>query len=280
MSEHSTFWMGNKPADFCFQMQQSKEINQSQMEAIIQKRKEAKKYFKTLSTALKLVEQNIKKLADDNHLHLSGMMSHLEVSKLNIPKDETAKSFCKKVKESSDILKQELVDVQQLDDNYLTGLKETKICIDFKDADGDFLPSYSSLFENGLNSPTRSSDKELEMLPIASFILISALINERELSIESSSADASTSSTPEPRVAKMPRLDGEFDIRRSVFILFFSDGVDEVGWNGRVCVAPSQLFDEPFLQELGQLCLTPTPFGGQIIKVCNINIGYYLWFTT
>jgi len=259
MSEHTTFWMGTKPADFCLQMQQSKESNESQMEAIIQKRKEAKKYFKTLSTTLKLVEQNITKLDKENERHLSGMMSHLELSKSNTPKDETAKSFARKVKESSDILKQELVNVQQLDDNYLTGLKKTKICVKFKDEDGDVIPTRSTLFEDGLNP--RYSFDEFPMVPVASFILISglneSLAEERAL-------------LPEPKAAKIPRLDGaandSFDITEAVIAMTFFQYPSEIG---TVYIKPDINFYQPFLEEFGQFCLSSTPFGGEIDKVFN-----------
>jgi len=233
------------------------------MEAIIRKRKEAKKYFKTLSTALKLVEQNIKKLDEDNDLHLSIMISHLEASKSNTPIDETAKSFAKKVKESSDILKQELVDLQQLDDNYLNRLEKTKICVKFKNEYGYDIRSDSNLFlfaEDGLN--TSYSYQDSPMLPIASFILISAL-NE-------SLTDFRASFTPEPRAAKIPRLGGAtnfatFDIDRSLFFLTFFHGNDRIG---RIAINPDERFYRRFIEEFGQFCLaTPTPFGGQIIKV-------------
>lgn len=249
--------MGTKPADFCRQIQQSKETNESQMEAIIQKRKEAKKYFKTLSTTLKLVEQNIVKLDKENDAHLSGIMSQLELSKSNTSEDETAKSFARKVKESSDILKQELVDVQQLDDNYLTGLKKIKICVKFKDEDGDVIQTHSNLFEDGLNP--RYSFDDFEMVPVASFILISAL-NE--------SLAETRALLPEPRAAKMPRLDGaandSFDITEAVIAMTFFQYPNEIG---TVYVKPDANFYQPFLEEFGHFCLASTPFGGQIDKV-------------
>ncbi len=266
MSEHSTFLMGTKPADFCLQKQKSKEENESQMSSIIWKRKEAKKYFQTLSTALKLVEQNIIKLNDDNDLHLSGMMSHLEVSKSKTPKDETAKSFARKVKESSDILNQEWADILNLDGDYLNQLEKTKICVEFKDEDGDVIPN-SDLFEDGLNP--RYSYENFQMIPVASFILISAL--------NQSLADAKTAAfSPEPSAAKIPRLDvgaanndDAFIMNESLFILTFFHGDREVGnGNGKVYLKPSEDFYQPFLQEFGQFCnSTPKYFGGTIDKV-------------
>ncbi len=127
-----SFLKGYQTSWFLPQIQQCKKANESEMSSIIWKRKEAKKYFETLSTALKLVEQNIKKLEDDNDLHLSGMTSRLEASKSNTPKDETANSLARKVKESSDILNQEWADILKLNGNYLNQLEKTKICVQFK----------------------------------------------------------------------------------------------------------------------------------------------------
>jgi len=132
----------------------------------------------------------------------------------------------------------------------------------FKDEDGDVIPTHSDLFKDGLN-PRFSFDDDLQMVPVAPFILLSAL-NENL-----ADADAGATALPESRAAKIPRLDigaannDAFIMNESVFILTFTHGDREVGDGlGRVFVKPSEDFYQPFLQEFGQFCCSTPKFFG------------------
>ena len=122
-------------------------------------------------------------------------------------------------------------------------MEKTKICVQFKDEDGDVIPTHSDLFKDGLNP--RFSFDDLQMVPVASFILLSAL-NENLADAED---DAGATALPESRAAKIPRLDigaannDAFFMNESVFILTFTHGDREVGDGlGRVFVKPSEDF--------------------------------------
>ncbi len=64
-SDHSTLSTGSLSTKVCLELQQSKDGNKSQLASLIKKRNEAKKSFNQLFDALKIAENEMKKLDEE-----------------------------------------------------------------------------------------------------------------------------------------------------------------------------------------------------------------------
>lgn len=167
--DHSTILMESSPPGECRDLQKKMSANAGHLMNIIQKRKDAKYGFQQLSTALKDALREIEKENDDNEFRLDRIISRLEGAGLNIDSDETVQSLLDKVKESSELIKDELVDLQQLEENYLDHLKNAiKVSVQFKDQSGKILP----LFQPKITLPKMISDEEFNEISFTSYLFL------------------------------------------------------------------------------------------------------------
>lgn len=104
------------------------DTNQSQLKKIIEKRKEAKSNYGLVFVALKVVEDSVKKLEEENDLIFAKMESLLESVEKNliIREDENAQSLAKKVQECTQTIEKEQADFQRLEEPFLSIVKGIK----------------------------------------------------------------------------------------------------------------------------------------------------------
>ncbi len=174
MTDHVTFSMGSKTAEFCLQLLESKHLNEAQLISIIQERKEARTYLHEVSTAHKLVGEAIQRLEDENNAHFAQMNSLLESSR-PIKEDETAQSLSLKLEETTDLIKEELKDVELLNKTYLRHINgKTKIYFSCH-REGKKVPSTMPLYdqEADVNNPDQMDQRK--MLKAATHVLLSLL---------------------------------------------------------------------------------------------------------
>jgi len=162
--------MGSKSSEFCHNLQELKDTMKNQMALLITKRKGAKKYFNQLSNSVNHVEDSIQKLEEENDLHLAEMVSLLESSETDMPKDESASSLFRKLQESVQLLKDEFKDVEDIEERYLDNLKNTTITVHFKHKEKGDLPPVTipPLLDH-------QDDENKKSLILASHILLSNL---------------------------------------------------------------------------------------------------------
>jgi len=173
--------MGPKSPQFCHKLQTLKDENENQMVAVFNKRKEAKQYYDELTKSLETVQDTVKKLNEENDLHLAEMVSLLESSGTDISKDESALSLSKKLQESSQLLKQELKKMQDFDDH----LKTTTITVQLNHREKGGLP-------NIVIPPISDGISISRSLLLASHLLLSepsTAAPEQDLEAENSSND-------------------------------------------------------------------------------------------
>jgi len=132
--------MGSKSPQFCRDLGALKDEVEEQTATVINKRKEGKLYFEELYKSLRNVEDVVKKLDEENDLHLAEMVSLLESSGTCISEYESAVSLSRKLKDSSRLLKEELKSMQDLDDRFLTHLKNTTITVHLNHGEMGDLP--------------------------------------------------------------------------------------------------------------------------------------------
>ncbi len=167
--DHSTILMESAAPGECRDLQKKMGANADHLMKIIQKRKEAKYGFQHLSSALKDVLREIEKEDNENESRLDRIMSHLDSAGLNVDSDETAQSLLVKVEESSELIKEELVDIQQLEENYLDHLKKTiKVSVQFKDQSGEIL----ALFQPKMKISKMISDEEFNQISFQSYLFL------------------------------------------------------------------------------------------------------------
>jgi len=99
--------MGSKSADFCVHLQKSLELNVAQLSSIVVKRDHTRSYLDKVSNALKLIGEAIRRLEDENGIRFAQMASLFE-SYDTINAEETAQSLSSKLKETTDMIKEEL----------------------------------------------------------------------------------------------------------------------------------------------------------------------------
>ncbi len=87
----------------CLDLLKSKDENETKMATIIKKRRDAKCYLNQVCNSLKIVEDEIKRLEEENDEHLVKTISLLEDAGSVIVEGETATSFSKKVMECTNI---------------------------------------------------------------------------------------------------------------------------------------------------------------------------------
>ncbi len=260
--------MGPKSPQFCHKLQTLKDENENQMVAVFNKRKEAKQYYDELTKSLETVQDTVKKLNEENDLHLAEMVSLLESSGTNIPKDESALSLSKKLQESSLLLKEELKVAQNLDDH----LKNTTITVQLNHREKGDLP-------NIIIPPISDGNPVSKSLLLASHLLLSesstAEPEENAANISASSndeegsgffglgGDVFTTYLNETSTGLMAAPG--IDFTKSFFVMSFSQRGRTLG---SIQLQPNFHFCRNFGHALGQFSLaSPKQFEAKIEKV-------------
>ncbi len=98
------------------------------MKKVIERRIEAKSNYSLVFAALKVVEDAVKKLEEENDLRFVEMVSLLESFEMNsvIGEGDNAQSLAKKVQECTQSIHKELADFQRLEEPFLTIIKDVK----------------------------------------------------------------------------------------------------------------------------------------------------------
>ncbi len=266
--------MGSKSPQFCRQLQIQKEENQNEMAAAINKRKEAKQYYQNLSKSLENVQDTVKRMDEENDLHLAEMISLLESSGMDIPEDETAVSLAKKLQDSSLILKQELKDTPDLDDH----LKNTTITVQLNHREIGYLPDI-------IIPPISEGTSISKYFLLASHLLLSSLnrsSNDETSSYYSSfnsqsGSHSSQSSYDSPIDSDVEEdepqslfdvfdlsTSGRIDFRASEFVMNFSQRGRVLG---SIQLRPDSNFSRNFGHNLGRFGWTsPRDFEAKINK--------------
>lgn len=274
--------MGPKSAQFCRQLQTLKDENENQMAAVINKRKEAKQYYDDLFKSLETVQDTVKKLNEENDLHLAEMVSLLETSGTDISKDESALSLSKKLEESALLLKQELKEMQDSDDH----LKRTTITVQLNHREKGELP-------NIVIPPISDGNSISKSLLLASHLLLSepsiSAAPEQDLEVENSSNNEERSGflgmggdvfTTYLNETSSGLLVGPgIDFTKSVFVMSFTQNGRALG---AIQVQPNFHFCRNFGHALGQFSLTsPKQFEAKIEKVNRflllVSLGRFIF---
>lgn len=251
-SGHGTVLMETFSSRNCLDLLKSKDDNETKMTTIIKKRRDAKNYLNQVYNSLKVVEDEIKRLEEDNDEHLVKTISLLEDAGSVIVEGETAMSFSERVTECTNIIEQELEEVKRFQESYLDHKKITKMFVQFKDAEGKVLPNAGfPLFDTGF-SPTSDrgvKNEQPKQLMAASHILLSLLkpISEspvqmlpKEIALPNTSKDLHDNVKHD-----RPTL-SEIDFVLSMTYLHFNHNY------GTVLVKPDSRFYRPFIDTLVQ----------------------------
>lgn len=174
MKDHVTLSMGSKSAEFCSELQKSKDLIEAQVGSIIEKRIAARKYLHKVSNAHKLVGESIRRFEEENNVHLAHTNSLLE-NFGTIQPGETAQSLSLKLEEAMDLIKEELMDVEVLDKQYLKHINgQTKITFDCH-REGKKVPISMPLYEQKAHANDRGGLEQIKMLKSATYVLLSLL---------------------------------------------------------------------------------------------------------
>lgn len=182
----------------------------------------------------------------------------------------------RKVKESSELLKQELIEVQRVEFNKTSN---TRILLQFKEQEGSLLPSLP-IFQQGFsfNDLQSQPNQFKEPLGLVSYILFSILNENSSKSVlpvvpstssvppvappsVAPSATSAPPATPQSMIVDRPR---RFSITTSYFEFSFSQHQQFLG---RVLVRPDPDFSRRFLEDLARFCHSRQPFSSNITKV-------------
>jgi len=236
-------------------MLKSKDKNETQMATIIEERREAKNYLTRILDSLKIVEDEIKQLEEDNDDHLVKIISLLEDAGTIVSAEyETAESFSEKVNQCTEMIKQELGDVKRFKDSYLDHMKNTTIFVQFKDQEGDELPYGFPLFDTGFSPVGRGQQIQPKKLEVASHILLSLLkpngnfINKSLSQAVLHQPIRSAPRTEQHKASYNKELD---------FIFSFNCYNSNDSLLGSVFIKPDNRFYQPFIAALSHLCTEP-----------------------
>jgi len=118
---HNTVLVDSASPGECCDLQEKMDSMEHDQDSIIQKRKEAKFALQQVSNALTEVADGVKKKSDENDARLH-FISYLKAG-LEVDPEDTVQSLRLVVDESSEFTRQDLNDVQQLEEIYLDQLK-------------------------------------------------------------------------------------------------------------------------------------------------------------
>lgn len=238
-------------SESCLELLKSKDDNGTKMAIIIKKRRDVKNYLNQVSKSLKVVEDEIKLLEEENDEHLVKTVSLLEDAGTVIVEGETAASFAKKVQECTEIVEQELEDIKKFQYSYLDDMKGTnKMFVQFKDAEGKVLPYGFPLFNTGFSTTqvTGNTTDHSKALIAASHILVPLLNPIMECPVQVLSEKVALPKAIKNIPNEMLKQDvpAEMDFLLSMTYFHFNHN------HGTVLVKPDSRFYRPFIDTLVQ----------------------------
>lgn len=222
-------------SEFCLEILKSQDNNETQMAAIIEKRREAKNYLRRVFDALKTFEDEMKQLEEDNDEHLVKMISLLEDAEPRVNEAEiTAESFAKKVERCTEMIVQ---DVKRFQDSCLVHVQNTN-------QEGKSPPYGFPLFDAGFSAGGELQDQS-KTLAAASRILLSLLTRSEPpmKSLQPGNLSKTATTMPMTQNHKRPK---EIDFLLSM--TYFNDNQNL----GSVLVKPDHNFHPPFIDALSQ----------------------------
>lgn len=256
---HTVVYLGTASPESITKLMDQQQIGKTQMATIIEKRREAQSYFSQLLAGLKTIEDGVKRVQEENDLHLAQIASLLESTTAN--QDETFQSFSKRVTDIAKLVKKEAVDVQFIEDLYLKH-KNSKISVQFKDDQGRFLPTLP-IFDQGFTRRELQDRHDVYSqgpLIVAGQIFLSAVH-------ENPDKFTPQANPPQPTVASIqPSTQNPFEISSWVLKMEISRYGRFIG---TVVIQPDPGFDDSLMMELIECCWTPTTFQAEIEKVSN-----------
>ena len=261
LNHHSTFAMGSKSADFCVHLQKSLELNVAQLGSIVEKRDHTRSYLDKVSNALKLIGEAIRRLEDENGIRFAQMASLLE-SYGTINADETAQSLSSKLKETTDMIKDELTNCRSNQNG------RNEICN---------MPPFYEQKDVSNRQGGRQKDEPNKMLKEATQVLSSFLkIVADQTDKPPPVVPKQTASTP---VAIIPRRNPTPNISSNnncVFAMtFFKSNINF----GTVLIKPSNFYGSSFQRSFGRFNLSSPPFslsGMCIEKVTHHSSSFFI----
>jgi len=286
MKDHSTFSMGQKSAEFCLQLLKSKDLIESRLSSIYEKRKEARKYLHEVSNAHNLAGEAIRRLEDENNVHFVLINSLLENSgKIN--DDETAQSLSLKLEETRDLINEEMVDVEILEKQYLQHINgKTKItfaCI----REGMKVPSTMPSYDQKSDANNRDNLEQSKMLKAATHVLLSLLkigdSNNPKDAAQPSPSTSGASNLPNVLVNRVNPMMPSTQLENVVFSIKFqqSSATSETVNYGTVLIKPSTAFYGPPSGSFGLFTLkTPPELYKTSISKVFLFLTYYMCIST
>lgn len=258
-------------SEFCSEMLKSKDNNETQMATIIEDRREAKSYLTRILDSLKIVEDEIKQLEEDNDDHLVKMISLLEDAGTTASaKDETAESFSERVNQCTELIKQELEAVKRFKDSYLDRMKNTTIFVQFKDQEGKALPYGFPPFDTGFSPAGRAGQQIMpKNLEVASHILLS-LLKPKENPMNNKFPPQAVLHQPKRSV---PRIEHHQAVSKKLDFTFSFNCLNNKDSSlGSVFIKPDNRFYQHFIEALSHVCTEPV----KKIPAKLIMVGYSL----
>ncbi len=124
-SDHSIISIGEYCSEsHCLELQKIMDNNEGHLRNIIEKRMEGKNIYSLVNIALKLMEDEVRKLEQENDLRIVEIVSFLENPETLIGNEANVQSLAKKVQKDTDTVKKELADFLELEGAFFTIIRD------------------------------------------------------------------------------------------------------------------------------------------------------------
>ncbi len=128
LSGHSIISIGEYYSEsHCLELQKIMDNNESQLRNVVEKRMEAKTYYNLAYTALKVIENEVKKLEENNELRVLEILSLLNRAESVTEKQINIQSLAMKVQEETETVKMQLKDFLLLEESFVSIIREIKM---------------------------------------------------------------------------------------------------------------------------------------------------------
>jgi len=125
LTGHSIISIGeNYSESNCIELQKIMDNNESQLRNIIEKRMDAKNNYNLIYTALKVMEDAVKNLEEENDLRIVEIVSLLESPETLIGKEANVQSLARKVQKETENVKKELMDFFELERTFFGTIRD------------------------------------------------------------------------------------------------------------------------------------------------------------
>jgi len=210
LSGHSIISLGEYCSELhCLELQKIMDNNESQLRNIIEKRMEAKTNYSLVYTALKVMEDEVRKLEDDNDLRVVEMVSLLDRTETVTEKEENVHSLARKVQKETETVKKELTDFMGLEESFLSIIRGIRMPIHSVNAGRGTQSSSIPRFGEGLH-PIEGQIENKITFPMASEIVLTLIksgvvkSNEIKNSVQNPLPKPNLSPNPKPYQPAQP----------------------------------------------------------------------------